>query len=87
MQFVALDSARGFCSEFQRYAPAAALSNRCDNGQEGTVIESRDSRPTGDRRKLQGMRWYEFCAPDMARLRIGLFNGRWRERAEQLIAA
>ena len=51
------------------------------------AIESANFHVTGNRLKLQGMRWSELGAADMAMLRADLFNGRWRARTEEMLAA
>lgn len=51
------------------------------------AVESTNFHITGNRLKLQGMRWSEIGAADMAVLRTDLFNGRWRRTTEQLLAA
>ena len=50
------------------------------------AIESANFHVTGNRLKLQGMRWSELGAADMA-MRADLFNGRWRARTEEMLAA
>ncbi len=49
------------------------------------VIESTNYHVTGARLKLQGMRWSEEGAAEMARLRADLFNGVWEERSRQIL--
>ena len=51
------------------------------------AVESANFHVTGNRLKLQGMRWSEIGAADMAVLRTDLFNGRWRKRTEEMLAA
>ena len=51
------------------------------------AVESANFHVTGNRLKLQGMRWSEIGAADMAVLRTDLFNGRWRQRTEEMLAA
>jgi len=51
------------------------------------AIESANYHVTGGRLKLQGMRWSELGAPDMAVLRTDLMNGKWRERTREMLAA
>jgi hypothetical protein len=51
------------------------------------AVESANFHVTGNRLKLQGMRWSELGAADMAVLRTDLFNGRWRQRTEEMLAA
>jgi hypothetical protein len=51
------------------------------------TVESANYHVTGARLKLQGMRWSEAGAAEMAKLRADLFNNRWRERTRQLLAA
>jgi len=49
------------------------------------VVESTNYHVTGARLKLQGMRWSEQGAAEMARLRADLFNGVWEERTRQIL--
>jgi hypothetical protein len=51
------------------------------------AIESANYHVTGARLKLQGMRWSEQGAREMACLRADLFNGNWPARTRQLLAA
>jgi len=51
------------------------------------AIESANYHVTGARLKLQGMRWSEQGAREMAYLRADLFNGEWEARTRQLRAA
>ncbi len=51
------------------------------------AIESTNYHVTGARLKQQGMRWTELGAADMAMLRADLFNGRWRARTREMLAA
>jgi len=51
------------------------------------AVESANYHVTGGRLKLQGMRWSELGAADMALLRTDLMNGRWRERTLEMLAA
>ena len=51
------------------------------------AIESANYHVTGGRLKLQGMRWSELGAADMAVLRTDLMNGKWRERTREMLAA
>lgn len=51
------------------------------------AVESANYHVTGGRLKLQGMRWSELGAADMALLRTDLMNGRWRERTREMLAA
>jgi hypothetical protein len=51
------------------------------------AVESANFHVTGNRLKLQGMRWSEIGAADMAVLRTDLFNGRWRQRTDEMLAA
>ena len=50
------------------------------------AIESANYHVTGARLKLQGMRWSEQGAREMAYLRADLFNGHWEARTRQLRA-
>jgi Uncharacterised protein family (UPF0236) len=52
-----------------------------------SAVESANYHVTGARLKLQGMRWSESGARNMAVLRADLFNGVWDARTEQLLAA
>jgi hypothetical protein len=51
------------------------------------AVESANYHVTGARLKLQGMRWSEQGAREMAYLRADLFNGRWEARTRTLRAA
>jgi len=51
------------------------------------AIESTNYHVTGARLKLQGMRWSEQGAREMAYLRADLFNGRWEARTRELQAS
>lgn len=51
------------------------------------AVESANYHVTGARLKLQGMRWSEQGAREMAYLRADLFNGRWDDRTRTLRAA
>lgn len=51
------------------------------------AVESANYHVTGARLKLQGMRWSEQGAREMAYLRADLFNGEWEARTRQLRAA
>ena len=51
------------------------------------IVESANFHVTGARLKLQGMRWSEQGAREMAYLRADLFNGSWEARSRQLLAA
>jgi len=51
------------------------------------AIESANYHVTGTRLKLQGMRWSEQGARDMAFLRAELHNGRWERTTKELLAA
>ncbi|HJS82782.1 MAG TPA: ISKra4 family transposase, partial [Nitrososphaera sp.] len=51
------------------------------------AVESANYHVTGARLKLQGMRWSENGAAEMARLRTDLFNGKWESRTRQLLNA
>ena len=51
------------------------------------AVESANYHVTGARLKLQGMRWSEQGAREMAYLRADLFNGEWEHRTRQLRAA
>jgi hypothetical protein len=51
------------------------------------TVESANYHVTGARLKLQGMRWSEEGAAQMARLRADLFNGMWERRTRELLAA
>ncbi len=48
------------------------------------AVESANYHVTGARLKLQGMRWSEQGAREMAYLRADLFNGKWEGRTRQL---
>jgi hypothetical protein len=50
------------------------------------IVESANFHVTGQRLKLQGMRWSEDGAREMACLRADLFNGIWQERSVELLA-
>lgn len=51
------------------------------------AIESANFHVSGQRLKVQGTRWSEEGAGQMASLRADLFNGRWERRTKQLLAA
>jgi Uncharacterised protein family (UPF0236) len=51
------------------------------------AIESANFHVTGQRLKVQGTRWSEEGARQMAALRADLFNGHWERRTKQLLAA
>jgi len=51
------------------------------------AIESSNYHVTGARLKMQGMRWSEAGAADMAQLRAELFNRNWRARTRDMMAA
>lgn len=51
------------------------------------AVESANFHVTGARLKLQGMRWSEEGARQMAALRADLFNGQHRSRSRELLAA
>jgi hypothetical protein len=51
------------------------------------AVESANFHVTGNRLKLQGMRWSEDGARIMALLRADLFNGYWESTTKELIAA
>ena len=51
------------------------------------AVESANYHVTGARLKLQGMRWTERGARDMAHLRADLFNGRWEATTRAQMAA
>jgi len=51
------------------------------------AVESANYHVTGARMKLQGMRWSEQGARDMAFLRADLFNGNWEKTTRALLAA
>lgn len=51
------------------------------------AVESANFHVTGTRLKLQGMRWSEDGARQMAALRADLFNGRHEARTREIIAA
>lgn len=51
------------------------------------AVESANYHVTGARLKLQGMRWSEQGARDMAYLRADLFNGNWEARTRALRTA
>jgi len=50
-------------------------------------VESMNYHVTGGRLKLQGMRWSEEGARQMASLRADLFNGKWQERTKLMLKA
>jgi len=49
------------------------------------AVESANYHVTGARLKLQGMRWSEAGAREMAALRADLFNGQWSARTRQIL--
>jgi hypothetical protein len=49
------------------------------------AVESANYHVTGARLKLQGMRWSEAGAREMAALRADLFNGAWESRTRQIL--
>jgi hypothetical protein len=51
------------------------------------AVESANFHVTGNRLKLQGMRWSQDGARIMALLRADLFNGYWESTTKELIAA
>jgi hypothetical protein len=51
------------------------------------AVESANFHVTGNRLKLQGMRWSADGAAEMAALRADLFNGQHESRTRQLLAA
>jgi hypothetical protein len=51
------------------------------------TVESANYHVTGARLKMQGMRWSESGAAQMARLRADLFNGVWQQRTREVLAA
>ena len=51
------------------------------------AVESANYHLTGARLKLQGMRWSEQGARDMAFLRADLFNGQWENSTRAFLAA
>jgi hypothetical protein len=51
------------------------------------AVESANYHVTGARLKLQGMRWSEDGAREMAYLRADLFNGNWAARTRAIAAA
>lgn len=51
------------------------------------AVESANFHVTGNRLKLQGMRWSAEGAGHMAALRADLFNGRWETRTRELMVA
>lgn len=51
------------------------------------AVESANFHVTGNRLKLQGMRWSAEGAGQMAALRADLFNARWEARTRELMAA
>ncbi len=51
------------------------------------AVESANFHVTGNRLKLQGMRWSAEGAAQMAVLRADLFNGQWERRTRRLLAA
>ncbi len=65
------------------YPQYRAMGLRVGSG----AVESANYHVTGARLKLQGMRWSEQGAKEMAYLRADLFNGRWADRTRQLLAA
>jgi hypothetical protein len=52
-----------------------------------SAVESANFHVTGQRLKVQGTRWSEEGAGQMATLRADLFNGRWEKRTKELLAA
>jgi hypothetical protein len=50
-------------------------------------VESANYHVTGQRLKLQGMRWSERGAAEMARLRADFFNDTWEQRTRLALAA
>jgi hypothetical protein len=65
------------------YPQYRAMGSRVGSG----AVESANYHVTGARLKLQGMRWSEDGAAQMARLRADLFNGAWQERSRQILKA
>jgi hypothetical protein len=51
------------------------------------AVESANYHVTGARLKLQGMRWSEQGAKEMAYLRADLFNHRWAQRTREILAS
>jgi hypothetical protein len=51
------------------------------------AVESANYHVTGARLKLQGMRWSEAGAREMAYLRADLFNGNWERTTQALMAS
>lgn len=68
------------CMDYPKYR---AMGLRVGSG----AVESANFHVTGNRLKLQGMRWSELGAADMALLRADLFNGRWRATTQHMLAA
>ena len=68
------------CMDYPKYR---AMGLRAGSG----AVESANFHVTGNRLKLQGMRWSELGAADMALLRAELFNGRWRATTQRMLAA
>ena len=66
--------------EYPRYKEAGL---RIGSG----AVESTNYHVTGARLKMQGMRWSEEGASEMACLRADLFNGKWQERTKQILKA
>ena len=52
-----------------------------------SAIESANFHVTGQRLKVQGTRWSEPGAAQMATLRADLFNGYWEKRTQKVLAA
>lgn len=52
-----------------------------------SAVESANFHVTGNRLKLQGMRWSEQGARHMAALRADLLNDRWAQRSREFLAA
>ena len=65
------------------YPSYRAMGLRVGSG----AVESANYHVTGSRLKLQGMRWSDDGAGDMAVLRADLFNGNWRARTREMLAA
>lgn len=65
------------------YPKYRAMDLRLGSG----AVESANYHVTGARLKLQGMRWSEQGAREMAYLRADLFNGNWEARTRALSAA
>jgi hypothetical protein len=65
------------------YPAYRAMGLRVGSG----AVESANFHVTGARLKLQGMRWSEQGAREMAYLRADLFNGEWERRTRSLLAA